>query len=142
MADPYSTTAAQFSLPFNVAATLIRGDFFLTELAPEVIADAEIRALSKRIEVVADVAMDTATVLGRTRLEIKAESGAPITMEAEFPLGNPANPLSFADCAEKLRKCAAFAARPPAAAAIDGLIESVGELEKASDVSDLLAGLK
>jgi 2-methylcitrate dehydratase PrpD len=142
MADPYSTTAAQFSLPFNVAATLIRGDFFLEELAPEVIADSAIRALSKRIEVVAEDSMNTDTVLGRTRLEITARGQAPVTLDAEFPLGNPANPLSFADCGDKLRKCAAFAARPPGGAAIDGLIESVAELESASDVSHLLAGLR
>ncbi|HJP20265.1 MAG TPA: MmgE/PrpD family protein [Alphaproteobacteria bacterium] len=141
MADPYSPTAAQFSLPFSIAATLTRGDFFLDELTPEVIGDSAIRTLSRHVNVIADESMNTDMVLGRTRLEIVAAGRDPVVLETELPLGNPANPLSFEDCGEKLRKCAAFAARPPAEDAIDALIEVVGELDTADDVAPLTAGL-
>jgi 2-methylcitrate dehydratase PrpD len=141
MADPYSPTAAQFSLPFNMAAALTRGDFFLKELTPEVISDEAIRNLSRRIDVIADEGMSTENVLGRTRLVIEADGQAPVTLETEFPLGNPVNPLSFEDCGHKLRKCADFAARRPADNDIEELITNVMEIESATDVSALTGRL-
>lgn len=47
---PANAYDAQFSIPFIVAAALIRGRFTLAELTPEAISDPEILALSGRVE--------------------------------------------------------------------------------------------
>lgn len=137
MADPRSPTAAQFSMPFAVAAALRRGDFFLKELDHAVIADAGIRELARRVEVVPDAAMNTDFVLGRIAMEFEHQDGTVHSFETALPLGNPTNPLSFEACADKVRKCADYAARKPDPGALEALIDAAMTLEAAGDVSSL-----
>jgi 2-methylcitrate dehydratase PrpD len=47
---PANSYDAQFSIPFIVAAALLRGRFTLAELTPEAIADPQILALADRVE--------------------------------------------------------------------------------------------
>jgi 2-methylcitrate dehydratase PrpD len=139
--DPFSPTAAQFSLPFTVATALVRGDFFLRELQPEVIRDPAVRALAHRIEVIGDPACTSDFVLGRARLGVETESGETCTFATELPPGNPSKPLDFAACSAKLRKCAAFSIRPPSAPVLQHFIDRVERLEMLDDTRDLLEGL-
>jgi len=139
--DSFSPTAAQFCLPFTVAATLTRGDFFLRELQPDVIGDKNIRALANRIEVISDPELLTDFVLGRTTLEIELEGREPVRLDTELPLGNPSKPMSFDDCVEKVQKCAAFSIEPPESEDLSRFITRVGQLEDLDDVACLTEGL-
>ena len=47
--------------------------------------------------------------------------------------------MSFDDCAQKFRQCAAFAAAPLPLAVIESVIETVRHLESVADISELLA---
>jgi 2-methylcitrate dehydratase PrpD len=47
---PANAYDAQFSIPFIVAAALMRGRFTLAELTPETISDPEILALAERVD--------------------------------------------------------------------------------------------
>ncbi len=140
--NPYSPTAAQFSLPFAVAATLTRGDFFLRELQADVIGDPDIRALANRIELVSNPELTTeGFVLGRTILEIKGNGGEPLTLETDLPPGGPSKPMSFDDCKEKVQKCAAFSLNPVKPDKLARFITRILELENMDDVSCLTEGL-
>jgi 2-methylcitrate dehydratase PrpD len=46
---PKDRIEAQFSIPFTVAAALIRGDFFINELSDEIINNDEILRLAARV---------------------------------------------------------------------------------------------
>ncbi|PCI34222.1 MAG: hypothetical protein COB54_00030 [Alphaproteobacteria bacterium] len=139
--NPYSTTAAQFSLPFTVAATLTRGDFFLRELQPDVIGNPHIRSLAQRVEVIADPEMATDFVLGRAVLEIKAKDRDPVILETSIPPGNPSKPLDFEDCMEKVLKCAEFSINPPGQGELEIFFAKVKNLENLEDVANLTEGL-
>lgn len=139
--DPQSSTAAQFSLPYTVAAALVRGDFFLEQLRPDDIGDPTIRGLARRVEVISDPGLNTDFVLGRTVLEIEADGHGLVTLEQEKPLGNPANPLTLEACTSKVRKCAAAASRPPKVADLEAVIDAVLHIEDVPDVSVVSARL-
>ncbi len=139
--DSFSPTAAQFSLPFTVAATLTRGDFFLRELQPDVIGDSDIRALANRVEVISDPGLSTDFVLGRTILEVEVEGHEPVSLDTELPPGNPSKPMNLADCAEKVQKCASFSINPPKADDLSRFITRVNQLEDLDDVACLTEGL-
>ncbi len=136
--DPTSPTAAQFSLPFTVATTLIRGDFFLRELQPDVINDPSIRALARKVEVIGDRKFATDFVLGRGRLEIETGAGDMLLEETELPPGTPSKPMNFDACAEKVRKCAEFSINPPSMDALERFKARTAALETLDDVSDLV----
>ncbi len=139
--NPFSPTAAQFSLPFTVAATLTRGDFFLRELQPDVIGDPDIRALANRVEVISDPELLTDFVLGRTILEVKAEGCKPVRLETDLPPGNPSKPMSLDDCMGKAQKCATFSMNPPEPTNLARFFSRIRQLEELDDVACLTQGL-
>jgi len=138
---PDSVPTAQFSIQYTVAAALLRGDMFLAELSPHLFNDMNITNLAERIEVVPDPDRRTGSVLGRTSVEIFTKAGAVIAGDIEHPLGSPARPLSYDECAAKLRKCTEYAVRPPAEERIDRLIDRIQHLEKLEDVSEMIKEL-
>jgi len=142
-ASPDSQAAAQFSLPFTVAAALVHDDMFLEQLTPSGIRDERVRALARRISVIADERMvDAEFVIGRTNVEIDCKDGSKTRLEGFKPLGNPAHPLSMAAVADKVRKCARAAGRPLPAAAVEAGISMIESLEDLSDVAALAKELR
>ena len=138
---PDSVPAAQFSLQYTVAASLIRGDMFLAELDPGLFQDRKSLDLAGRIRVEPDPALRTNSVLGRTLMEIRSEEGAMVNGEIEFLLGSPQRPLNYDACCTKFCKCAEFAAHVPDAAALERVIARVAQLEELDDVSILINDL-
>lgn len=138
--DPYSPTAAQFSLPFTVATALTRGDFFLRELQSDVIGDEAIRELARRVTIEADPAYATDFVLGRAKLEVQLDDGSTIVEHVDLPLGTPTRPVSFEGAMEKARKCAAFSLNAPSGDALERFFANVAAIEDLDDTSDLLNG--
>jgi len=141
-ANPTSAAAAQFSLPYALAATFKHGDFFLRQLELDAITDPQVAALAHRIKVVADPALATPDfVLGRTHIDIDTASGRE-HLEGFKPPGNPAHPLDFDAVADKVRKCAQAALPPPSAASLERMIALVADLDRLPDVRAVVAALE
>jgi 2-methylcitrate dehydratase PrpD len=138
---PDSVPTAQFSIQYTVAAALLRGDMFLAELEPTLFSEEKFVDLADRVKVEPDPALRTDVVLGRTLVEMVSEDGAVVSGDIEHPLGSPQRPLSYDDCAAKLRKCAEYAVQSPSTDKLDRLIDRVRHLEVLDDVSVLMADL-
>lgn len=140
-AKPDSVPAAQFSIQFTVATSLIRGDMFLAELDPVLFQDRKILALANRVRVEPDPTLRTDSVMGRTVMDITSEDGTVVSGEVESPLGSPKRPLSYEACAKKFRKCAEAATQTPKETALQRVIDKVATLEELEDVSELATDL-
>ncbi len=128
---PRQVVQAQFSLPFLVAAALVHGRVGIGEVAG--VEDATVLALAARI----GGAIDPAAPKGWARIALRRADGTEAAQETEAPLGSPDRPLTDAQLAAKFRDCAAHAARPIAAEAMDRAIAAVGALEQLPDVASL-----
>lgn len=135
---PDCSASAQFSIQYAVAASLVKGDFFLNELEPECLNNEEILTLADRVRVAPDESLRTRKVLGRTIVEMELVDGTTLRQDLEDPLGSPERPMSYKACARKLIKCAAYAHKPPAPGSLAELINQVAHLEEVEDVSRLL----
>lgn len=135
---PDSPAAAQFSIPFTVAAALIYGDLFLAQLEPDVINNPDVLELEARVVVRPDPSLITNVVLGKTVMEIDVEGADPIADQIELPLGNPSRPLDDAGCIEKLKKCSGYSVRPMDPTKIDRLVELVWNIEKLDNVTEIV----
>lgn len=140
-ARPGSSAAAQFSIPYTVAAALARGRLFLPELEPAAYTDPELLDLAARVEISGEAAMRTDSAIGATRLEAWWADGSRWAGEARFASGSPASPISPQDHAAKLALCAARGRRPVSAEALETLQRACGELERVDDVRVLLDAL-
>lgn len=138
---PDSAPDAQFSIQFTVAASLMRGDFFLKELEPDSYKNKDILDLARRIYVDPDPSLRTDMAVGRTVMEIESEGFPAWKNELEMALGSPLRPMKYEQCVEKFMKCADFSIHPIEKARLKQLIDLVFELEEVPDISLLVSCL-
>lgn len=107
--NPTTPYQAKFSLAYCVAAALLEGGVGLPQFTPDRFAadgviDAPIAELLRRIDVRVSPEL-TARYPAEwgTRVTFVALDGARRTYDAQFPRGNPENPVTTAALADKLR---------------------------------------
>jgi 2-methylcitrate dehydratase PrpD len=116
---------AQFSIPWSVAAALVRGDLDLGALTDEALHDAATEDLATRVEVVQDLDADGG---GMTPVWVELELGDGTTQRVDVSVlpGSPDAPLGWDALTSKVRGCLNVAALDPAlaealATEVDGL---------------------
>jgi 2-methylcitrate dehydratase PrpD len=127
---PKNAYDAQFSIPYIVAAALLRGRFGLAELAPEAIADPEILALAERI----DYRIDPRSGFPRYysgELIITTADGRTLAHREHINRGCGDRPLAEHEILAKFHDNAGRAAAPERARAIAAAILG---LDKAADM--------
>jgi 2-methylcitrate dehydratase PrpD len=72
-------------------------------------------------------------------LKVHLKDGRVVAGRADFAKGSPANPMSYAEVADKFRGCAEFARWPKEKT--DFVVSQVQSLENLPDVSRLAAAL-
>lgn len=94
--------AAQFSLPYIVAATLSDRAMGVAQLAPERLRDPGLHALGQRVRVVSDPEMTRAyPEETHARVEVELADGRLLTRTVSTPKGDPRVPVTPADIEEK-----------------------------------------
>ncbi|MGH3762774.1 MmgE/PrpD family protein [Actinophytocola sp.] len=140
---PASPMDAQFSLPYVVALTAVRGSVTLAGLIDTAVRDPEILALAARVEPVLDPGFDRAA--GRVipmpvTVDVHLAGGAVITRRSEFPLGHPENPMGWDAVEAKVWDCAAWGSSPADREVVEELVAAVRGLER-DPAPGRLAGL-
>jgi 2-methylcitrate dehydratase PrpD len=99
---PASMLAAKFSIPWAVAAALVRGDAGLGAFDAGALGDARIRALAGRVTVAADPAMTPRRADQPTaRLRVTLADGRALEAEASVVRGDHAAPVPAAEVIDK-----------------------------------------
>jgi 2-methylcitrate dehydratase PrpD len=134
---PTTVQHAKFSLYYNVACALVRGHVTLADFTPEAIADPLVRELCTRVRAVVEPRFTQIIPPGDVTVRLK--DGRELHHEVPYPKGTPENPVSFAECADKLRACLPFAARPLDRANVETAITAIAALETLEDVRTLVS---
>lgn len=99
---PTSTDEAQYSLPFPVAAALIRGQVGAGEVTGAALADPAILKLASEIVMREDASYNARFPAERwAHVEFVLQDGTRLTSAPAIARGNPENPLSDAQIDEK-----------------------------------------
>lgn len=136
--DPQTPLEAKFSMEFCVAAALVRGGIDMGTFVPEVIADARIRALMKRITVEVDERVRFNSEHG-TVVTITGVSGQRLEQLVPLARGKPEHWMSRAELKAKFLDCARGAVAEDRAGAIFDRLQA---LAQAGSVDELLAPLE
>ena len=134
--NPRTVPEAMFSAPYTIATAAITGGFFLQDLAETAIAHPEKRALMERISITADPAI--ALDFEGFPVEITLKDGRSFAHTTPYTRGHTNNPLSWEDQADKLRRCAAFSARPFSEAELVRLEKLCRSLDTLDDAQALV----
>ena len=129
---PSQVVEAQFSIPFLVAAALVRGRVGIGEVAG--VDDPEVLALSDRIQ----GAVRENVPPTWAQITVRRADGRAASLETTGPSGSPQKPLSDAQLQAKFRDCASHAVRPIAAEVVERAIRFIQQLEDAVEATDLV----
>ena len=140
MADPAPATmlSAKFSIPYAVAAAVVKGTTDVSAFRDEVREDPRVLALAARVEVSGDAAMSMrgAPDQPTARVSIELAGGRVLTREAAVVHGDAVNPRSRDELQAKFR---ALASEALDAARVDEVVRMVERLEDLKDVRALTA---
>ena len=132
---------AQFSIPYTAAAALLGGRVFLEDFEEAAIRDPKRMEFTKKIRVIQDLKPESRDSLGPVVVEIRTLDGKTYRQEVTKFKGSPDHPLTLEECAEKLRGCARFSARPLSGEKISRLISVVENLEDTDAASEVIGSL-
>jgi len=138
--DPQSKETADHSLPYVIAAALADRQVTPLQFTQEKIMDPSIRAQLKKVEVVADPEIEKVfPELQRVIVTIRATDGRSLVRQLDYPKGDPRNPLSDQEIAEKFT---ALAEPVLSLSARQQVMDAVWDLEKLDSVSRLMDRLR
>jgi 2-methylcitrate dehydratase PrpD len=140
-AKPRTPVDAQFSIPWGVATAVARGFVGLEHYTEAAIKSKDILDVAAKITMVLDHSLDTRDRTPSGKVEIEMKSGAVYTNQVDYPLGSPQRPMTFADCADKFRKCAALPDVALPESQTERAIELIGQLEDLPDVGTVMTQL-
>ena len=104
---PLTTEQAQYSLPFPVAAALVRGSVGAAEITGDALSDRAVLRLAESMTVGESPGYSAAfPAARRARVTVTLADGHVLTAEATESRGDPACPLTDRELAEKFRQFA------------------------------------
>lgn len=137
---PPTFMEAQFSAPFTVATAAVLGDVFLEEMTEDTLRDPRILALAQRVECEMDPSLDRpGRMLTPVIVEVAQRGGAVHRVRVEQVRGNPDEPLTMAELAEKFRRCARYGKPALAVERVEQVIGMLARLEELPNVCALTA---
>ena len=136
-AESASQTAAQFSIPYTVAAALKWGDVFIEQIQPAAVADPQALALAAKVTV--RPADGPAEAFTPVPVRILTTAGAAHETTMRILKGSPEAPLSWDEIvSERIERCCSHARRPLSDAVVRRLIEAAASLEDLPDATELV----
>jgi 2-methylcitrate dehydratase PrpD len=126
-AHPRSIQAAQYSVPFCVAAAAITGISGLQPMTEDLLGNSDVHELAERVTLTVDPVLDAAFPAAVPGRLIVTSGATRIIREVSAPKGEVTNPMSWADLTAKLRMVGAGRLDP---SQLGSLIEAVEQLHK------------
>ena len=127
--------AAQFSVQYSVASSLLRGRFSVDDIQPAAVMDAAVGTLAKRVQVDVDSGL-TGKFVPAT-VAVKTRQGARLEATVTRLPGTPADPLSEAERRAKALACFTRGARPLTGGDAERLMAKIDRLETLPSMRDL-----
>lgn len=131
---------AKFSIPYVVAAALLRGRVTLEDFKEKNIRRDDVIALAKKVDVVVTPEFaGSVSVVGPVLLEARLADGTLLEKRIELANGHPDNPMNEQDELTKFKDCAAQGLKPLSEERMNLLLERLRNLEEERDIGELLS---
>jgi 2-methylcitrate dehydratase PrpD len=132
--QPLSVVDMQFSLPFGVAAALVKRRAGLAEFTLDMLNDPEVRALMPKVGYARDPELEkNYPKEWPAWVRVTLQDGREVSAQVRFPKGDPENPLSWDELSEKY---GALAGAVWSNQKLDAVREAVQRLERQKSLRD------
>jgi 2-methylcitrate dehydratase PrpD len=139
--DPEPTTiaGAKYSAPYSISVAMIEGGAWREQYALSKIQDERIKALARRVEVVADPDLDALyDVKWPSIVEVYMRDGRVCSARWDLPKGEPEHPTSDEELKEKFLSLACDGVSSERAEAIYRIIRQLESLPDTRELTSLL----
>jgi len=127
-------------MEYCVAAAFADGAVTLASFADEAVARPAVRGVMNRVQVTEDGPPSNAPLGGSAVVTVTLRDREPIaSARAVVPRGDPQNPLSWAQLAQKFRDCAEPVLAGDRIERAVGVIETLDGLSSVGELTDVLA---
>jgi len=138
-AAPASMLAAKFSIPYAVAAALVRGRADVTAFAEPALGDPRIRALAARVEVRVDPEMSPRRADAPTaRVEVTLKDGRTLSGITSVVRGDFEDPVPAEEVVEKFTSLTTDVLGVGRARAVVQIVDRIGTLKNLHEMTELL----
>jgi 2-methylcitrate dehydratase PrpD len=136
-AEAKDILSSQFSAPFTLALTLLRGTNGFNDYTEETLRDETIRKVAAKVRLEVDKEVDSEYPGNRSALvTVRLKNGASHSAKVRHCKGTPQNPLSDAEHDEKFRALALVNAKPDR---VQEILRIILDLENQKDLVGLAA---
>jgi 2-methylcitrate dehydratase PrpD len=132
---PTTIIDAKFSIPYCVAAALVRGRLSLDDFSEAELLNPEILSVAAKVKSLQNGVRNSAV---GGKMEIRLKSGERIQRQVTETLGSVRRPLPSDRLAAKFLDCARRARHPPCARNADAFLRKIDRLEDLQNVMPLL----
>ena len=130
-----SFVSAQFSIPYVVAVCLLDGQLGPGQLTEARIADSVVMALAGKVTVKTDEALNAVyPEKTSSRVEMTLADGRMLTRQVDIPKGDPRDPMTAEDLAEKIRRFSVGRK----SVRVEEIVETVMNLEQVETIHSLV----
>lgn len=137
--EPATIAGAKYSAPFSISVALIEGKAWREQYTAEKMNDETVRALARKVEVVADPELEALYDLKWPSIvEVFMRDGKVYSARRDLPKGEPEYPVSDEELKEKFLTLACDAISTDRAEALYQMIWNLEELPKTSELTALL----
>jgi len=137
---PENTEQAQYSLPFPLAAAVLRGRLGAADITGSALCDSTIRALADRVSISEDATHNDAFPANRfARVTLVLSDGQSFVSDDTEPRGDPEHPLTDSEIRDKFHGFADPVLGTDRASAIESLVDG---LPAASSLGGLFGQLR
>jgi 2-methylcitrate dehydratase len=139
--DPQSKETADHSLPYCIAAGLVRGKVTPEEFKKESIFDPKIREQLQKIKVTANAEFEELfPKLQACKVTIDTADGRTLEKRVDIPKGDPRDPMTEEDLSVKFRSLASTSFSEERQKRIKKAVFSLESMRKVSDLAALCVG--
>ncbi|HIQ06248.1 MAG TPA: MmgE/PrpD family protein, partial [Anaerolineae bacterium] len=136
---PSTTIAAQFSIPFCIALALLYGRVGPRELTENNLHNPELLSLARKVDVAIDPELDR-LFPEKTVARVTVHTGrGSFKTTVEYPKGNPENPLSDDELADKFRTLTIPIIGEDRGRALEEAVKHLEEMQDLRQLTGLLA---
>jgi 2-methylcitrate dehydratase PrpD len=132
---PKNANEGKFSIPYCIAASLLRGKISLKDFTDEKVADPETQALLSKVDFEYPEEYIKGTKILAQEVVVKLSNGTEYSRKVEAPKGDPESPLTDEELSAKFIDCTRLALSQTK---IEKVLEMVAHLESLKNISQLM----
>ncbi|MBN2058770.1 MAG: MmgE/PrpD family protein [Deltaproteobacteria bacterium] len=135
---PRNTVDAQFSLPWVVASSLVKGRPVMEHFSEVAVENNDVLNISGKVSFELDPDLTRHGAAGPGIIKVKTMDGRTLIKRLDNPLGHPSRPFEFEDCKKKFKDCVSYSISPLSDKDIEDIIITISDIDKVDDVSGLI----